>query len=167
MMLPMPIASNTSPILNLSIIGKLDLLQKQFDEVKIPPAVLDELKLDSKFPGGDQIQQAIDQGWLEVVQFRNNEVAQVLARELDLGEAEAIALALEIDSHMILMDEHEGRQIAKSLGLSPIGVLGVFLHEKKDNNSFSVTQEMDNLRQQAGFFIAEKLYHRVIDLAGE
>lgn len=167
MMFHMPIVSNTSPILNLSIIGNLDLLHKQFGNVSIPPAVLDELKIDSKLPGVDQIQKALDQGWLEVVEFKNGDVSQILARELDQGEAEAIALALDTDSPIILMDEHEGRQVAKSLGLSPIGIMGVLLREKKDDNSFSVTQAIEKLRRQAGFYIAENLYNSVREIAGE
>ena len=44
----MPVVSNTSPILNLAIIGQLDLLRQQFGEVLIPPMVLQELKVDAQ-----------------------------------------------------------------------------------------------------------------------
>jgi predicted nucleic acid-binding protein len=47
----MPVVSNTSPILNLAIIGRLDLLRQQFSEVLIPPMVLQELKVDTELPG--------------------------------------------------------------------------------------------------------------------
>jgi uncharacterized protein len=47
----MPVGSNTSPILNLAIIGRLDLLQQQFGEVGIPPAVQAELMLGTGLPG--------------------------------------------------------------------------------------------------------------------
>jgi predicted nucleic acid-binding protein len=163
----MPIVSNTSPILNLSNIGKLALLNKQFGEVIIPPAVLEELKLDSQFPGVNKIQKALDQGWMQVSLLEKSDVSQVLSGELDLGEAQAIALALEIGSPMILMDEYEGRQAAKSVGLSPIGILGVILREKKSNQEFSVTQTMDDLRHKAGFYLTEKLTQRILALAGE
>lgn len=42
--------SNTSPLLNLAIIGHLDLLRSQFDEVLIPPGVLKELRLGGTLP---------------------------------------------------------------------------------------------------------------------
>jgi hypothetical protein len=48
---PIPVVSDTSPILNLAIINQLDLLQQQFAEVLIPPAVLAELMPETKFPG--------------------------------------------------------------------------------------------------------------------
>jgi predicted nucleic acid-binding protein len=56
----MPIVSNTSPVLNLAIIGKLTMLQRQFGEVWIPTAVLDELKLETNFPGVPEIQLALE-----------------------------------------------------------------------------------------------------------
>jgi len=46
----MLVVSNTSPIMNLASIGVLDLLRQQFDEVVIPAAVVDELKLDTIIP---------------------------------------------------------------------------------------------------------------------
>lgn len=163
----MPIVSNTSPILNLAIINRLDILRRQFGEIIIPPAVLAELKLDSELPGVTQVQQALDQGWLTVTALQNTQLSQILARELDGGEAEAIALALETSSGAILMDEQEGREAAKTLGLAPIGILGVILREKKQNQTLSASQIMDDLRRKAGFFIAEELYRQVIHLTGE
>ena len=47
----MPIVSNTSPVLNLALIGMLDLLRQQFDRILIPPAVLTELRIDTELPG--------------------------------------------------------------------------------------------------------------------
>jgi predicted nucleic acid-binding protein len=63
----MPIVSNTSPILSLSLVGLLELLQIQFTEVNIPSAVYDEFKLDLGYPGTNSISKAIDIGWLKVV----------------------------------------------------------------------------------------------------
>ena len=68
---------------------------------------------------------------------------------------------------MILMDEHEGRQAAKSLGLTPVGIVGVLLQEKQDNPLFSMTHTLDDLRLKAGFFISAKLYKYTLELAGE
>jgi predicted nucleic acid-binding protein len=63
----MPVVSDTSPILNLAIINQLDLLQQQFTEVLIPPAVLAELMPETKFPEAETIQQALEAGWLQAV----------------------------------------------------------------------------------------------------
>ena len=56
----MPIVSNTSPILNLAIVGQLDLLRQQFGQIQIPPAVLDELKIDEERPGSQAIDESAE-----------------------------------------------------------------------------------------------------------
>ncbi len=104
----MPIVSNTSPILNLAIIGQLDLLRQQFAEVLIPSAVQAELKPETTFPGATAVQQALQAEWLRVAELKDVHLARALALDLDEGEAAAIALALELGAKRILMDEHNG-----------------------------------------------------------
>jgi len=163
----MPVASNTSPLIGLSIIGKLHLLEEQCDEVVIPPAVRKELRADSAFRGAKLIQQALRSGWIREQRIQNTHLAQALALELDYGESEAIALALELNIHQILMDESDGRAKARALGLFPIGVLGILLRAKRQGSLVSLKDEMSALRQEAGFFIAEELYRRLLAEAGE
>lgn len=102
--------SNTSPILNLAIIEHLNLLPQQFEEVWIPKAVQEELRLDEDLPGSSIIRQALEDGWLKVKPIENAAFVQVLARDLDRGEAEAIVLAIEIGADRILLDEREARR---------------------------------------------------------
>jgi predicted nucleic acid-binding protein len=112
----MPADSNTSPILNLAVINRLDLLRQQFDEVLVPPVVLSELKPETGFPGTGSVRQALDAQWLRVVELKDVHLLRALALELDEGEAAAIALALELDIRQILMDERDGRAKTKALG---------------------------------------------------
>jgi uncharacterized protein len=65
--------------------------------------------------------------WLRVKPVENVAFAQVLARELDRGEAEAIVLAIEMGADRILLDERDARQLAKALRLPVTGVLGILL----------------------------------------
>lgn len=58
----MQIVSNTSPILNLAIINRLELLQRQFSKVIIPDGVLTELKADLDLPGSRSIMSSLDAG---------------------------------------------------------------------------------------------------------
>jgi predicted nucleic acid-binding protein len=163
----MPVVSNTSPLLNLAIIGQLDLLPQQFAEVLIPPAVLTELKLQVDFPGSASVHRALETQWLRVVELTDVHLSQALMLELDEGEAAAIALALELDIRQILMDERDGRTKAKALGLQPVGVLGILLRAKRDGALNSVERVAHALRQEAGFFIAEELLEAILVEAGE
>ena len=92
----MPVVSNTSPILNLAIIDQLILLREQFGQIFIPPAVLRELRIGEDLPGSRAVYEAIEDGWTGVVDVEDMTLVQVLQRELDKGESEAIALALQM-----------------------------------------------------------------------
>jgi uncharacterized protein len=92
----MPVVSNTSPILNLAIVNQLILLHQQFGVVLIPGAVLDELKISEERPGSQAIREAIASGWIQNRDVGNETLAQLLKQTLDRGEAEAIALAIEL-----------------------------------------------------------------------
>ena len=76
----MPVVSNTSPILNLAIIGKLELLRHQFEHVVIPQAVLDELRVGEDLPGSGTIGNALSLGWITTHTVDNISLAKVLQR---------------------------------------------------------------------------------------
>ena len=163
----MRVVSNTSPIWNLASIEHLDLLRDQFSEVLIPHEVWQELQAGHEYPEVARIQRAIDARRITVATLSNPYLRQSLMLVLDYGESAAIALALELGVRRILIDETDGRTTAKSMGLHPIGILGVLLRAKDAGKIASVTQEMIRLRHEAGFFIAESLFQRVRELAGE
>ena len=158
----MPVVSNTSPILNLAIVGQLDLLRQQFGQIQIPPAVLDELKIDEERPGSQPIQASIAAGWIQVQPVSNQPLVQLLKQTLDGGEAEAISLALELQAKWILLDERDGRKVAKSLGLQLTGVLGVLLRAKEAGELPSLQPAIEDLIQNAGFRIAPELLERIL-----
>ena len=64
----MPAASDTSPVLNLVIVGRLSLLREQFGEVWLPQACHEELRVDADLPGSGAIREALSEGWIQVRQ---------------------------------------------------------------------------------------------------
>lgn len=158
----MPVVSNTSPILNLAIVGQLNLLHHQFGEILIPSAVLHELKIGEQRPGSQAMSEAISAGWIQVREMSDQPLTQLLKQTLDKGEAEAIALAIELKADWILLDEREGRKVAKSLGLKVIGILGVLLRAKQAGELESLQPVIDKLINQAGFRIAPELLAQVL-----
>lgn len=163
----MLVVSNTSPILNLAIVHYLELLRQQFEVVLIPSAVREELQIDSDLPGAGEVRAALQSGWLREATPGNTALLQTLSLELDQGEAAAIALALEVKPEFILMDESEGRAKAAALGLQPVGILGILLRAKHDQQIDSVKAIMAQLRQEAGFFISESLFNVILQEADE
>ena len=149
----MPTVSNTSPILNLAIIGELGLLRDQLGAVVIPGAVLQELRPTEDLPGNPQIRQALEEGWMTVRQVPSAPLVSVLQRTLDRGESEAIALAVEMEAELILLDEQEARQVAEELGLKLTGVLGILLRAYS-RESPELRQRLGDLEEKAGFYRA-------------
>jgi hypothetical protein len=92
----------------------------------------------------------------------NQPLVQLLRQTLDGGEAEAISLALELQAEWILLDERDGRKVAKSLGLQVTGVLGVLLRAKQSGELPSLQPVLEELTQNAGFRIAPELLDRVL-----
>lgn len=90
-----------------------------------------------------------------------------MANELDKGEAEAIALATEIQADVLLIDEREGRSFARQAGLPVRGVLGILIRAKAKAEIDSVRAEIEALRSRAGFFVAPSLEAEVLRNLGE
>ncbi len=104
----MIVVSNTSPLTNLAAIGQFDLLRRLYGRVHIADGVWQELNAGGRhWPGRDEVAAA---DWIERRPVQNGSLVIALERDLDRGEAETIALALELGADLVLMDEHEGRR---------------------------------------------------------
>lgn len=158
----MPAVSNTSPIMNLAIIGELSLLRDQFGEVLIPGAVLEELRVEGNLPGSQSVRDAIKAGWIRIEEMKQDPLVRAMQRDLDKGEAEAIALAMQVNAEWVLMDERDGRKAAKSMKLKVVGVLGNLLKAQREGRLRSLKQAMDRLREKAGFYVRADLYSAII-----
>lgn len=123
---------------------------------------LDELKVNEERPGSQAIRAAISLGWIKTQEVSNEPLAQLLKQTLDRGEAEAIALAIELKVDWTLLDEREGRKVAKSLGLNVTGILGILLRAKQLGELESLQPVIDNLINKAGFRIAPELLAQIL-----
>jgi len=116
----MVVVADTSPINYLVLIAQIDLLARLYTRILIPTAVLVELKhpLAPK-PVRDWASNA--PSWLEVLSPKGS----LTLAQLDLGENEAIALAIEMHAEVVLIDEQAGPQEAARRGLRVAGTLSV------------------------------------------
>jgi hypothetical protein len=158
------VVSNTSPIINLAAIGHLDLLPRIYRTIAIPQAVYEEITVAGQGKPGDQeVQEA---NWITVYQVTNTKQVVGLCQSLNLGEAEAIALTLQLGAKRLLIDEHRGREIASNYGITITGILGILTIARRQNFIHQVRPVLDQLRD-AGFWIAQPLYDRVLQTVGE
>ncbi len=163
----MIVISDTSVITNLAAIGQLQLLSQLYNQVTIPEAVYRELAdIDPPVPGSLEVQTA---PWIEVRQVTNYKVVKYLMNEvrLDPGESEAIALALELNADLLLIDERRGRAEADRLGVRITGLLGILVEAKRKNLIVAVKPLLDALIATSEFRVSPALYKQILDIADE
>lgn len=161
----MIVVSNTSPITNLAAIQQLELLHLLYTQIYIPDGVWSELGAnDQIWPGHNEVR---DADWIIQRKVTNEPLVTALMLQLDRGEAETIALALELNSKLVIMDETYGRRIAERYNLPVIGVLGILLEAKHRKMINAVLPYVDMLRQSARFFVSNRVYQTVRTLAKE
>lgn len=161
----MIVVSDTSALCNLAIVDHLWLLEAIYQTVIIPDVVASELAAASN----PTISAILQLNWIQTQSLTNSQLADQLQQErgLDAGEANAIALAVELQSDDLLIDERLGRQEAVRLGLSIIGILGILLVARQRSLIAQVQPVIDALINEAGFRVSSQLYQRVLALAQE
>ena len=163
----MIVISDTSTITNLAAIQHLQLLAQLYNQVIIPEAVYRELTdIAPPVPGTLEVQSVT---WLEVRDVVNRKSVERLQGEmsLDLGESEAIALALELNADLLLIDERRGRAEANRLGLRITGLLGILVEARYQNLSVAVKPLMDALISTSEFRVSPVLYNQILEMVNE
>lgn len=160
----MTVISDASPLVNLARIGALHLLPDLYDTVTLPEAVWTEVVTEGKGQSGANAVRTAT--WVERQSVENQNLVRALRQDLDSGEAEAIALAVETESALLLMDERHGRETASHFGVPHLGLIGVLIDAKQNRHIEAIQPHLDAL-QQAGFWISDPLYRRVLRDEGE
>ena len=123
----MIVVADTTPLISLMKIEKLDILEKMFHEIQIPTAVFDELVSAERFQNEAEIIR--NSTFIHVRSVDEPQAVERLRkeRELDLGESEAIVLTEQLQADVLIVDEAAARAVAKSLGLSITGTIGILI----------------------------------------
>lgn len=160
----MRVICNTSPLILLAKIGRLDLLTQLYEEVIIPSSVLDEVGAK---PGKEvgEIQTLLQSQKLRLRKLKKQPL-EGLPEDLGVGEQETIALALETKADLVILDDRHGRRIARERGLLITGTVGVLVEARDRKVIPSVRHEIDRLIE-AGMWIDEVFYHRILQEFGE
>ena len=154
------IISDTTAITNLYKIGKLQYIKWLFANIIIPKSVLSELlELEKNGRNIDEIKKA---DWITVASVNDTDLLAQLLTELDLGEAESIALAKEKSADYLIIDEKKGRNIANSLNIKTIGIVGILIQLKPQKKIPAIKPDLELLREKAGFWLNEKLYRIIL-----
>jgi predicted nucleic acid-binding protein len=142
------VISNTSCLIALSNISRLDLLEKRYGQIIVTPEVANEYGVPLP-------------SWIMVKQVNDPIKIQFILNSLDLGEASVIALATEYSDPLVVLDDGKARKYAAGLGIKLTGTLGIILkcldfgiiakHElmvilsELQRNNFRLPQNLDKL----------------------
>ncbi|MDR1815008.1 MAG: DUF3368 domain-containing protein [Tannerella sp.] len=156
------VISNTTPILSLIKIEKLDILKELYGQIMIPEAVFNEMEVGKDWLFYTDLSK-ID--WIRIEPIQQI-TSKLYLFDLDAGEAEVIILAQEQKADLVIMDEIMGRRYAKQLGLKLTGTLGILLRAKEKGLIDDVAPLISNLIKN-GVWISPELIKVVLKKAGE
>lgn len=157
------IIADSSPLISLAIIEKLELLPQLYQRVLIPPAVWDEVTVQGfGLPGAEMVSQV---KWLER-ETPLPVLSETLSILVDRGEAEALALAQSNPNSIVLLDDAQARRIAERLSIPRIGTLGILRRGKKAGLISEVKVLIEKLRSN-GIYIGSNLVEAVLRDVGE
>lgn len=154
------IVSDASPLIVLLKTNKLSILQKLFTKIIVPKAVYQEITAK------EQEKQIFDKtDWIEIRDIKNSELNNLLKKLIDKGEAEAIILAKELKTSLLL-DDAKARKYAILLNVEVIGTLGLLKMAKKRGITPSVKETISDMLAE-GYYIEDKLIARILEDVGE
>jgi predicted nucleic acid-binding protein len=155
---------NTSPLVFLGNLLRLELLRQEGREVCIPRAVAGEVA--EKPDAATQAVQAASETWMRVRDVADRTAVNFVQAALHRGEAEAIVLATELQAAWLVMDDQEARRFADRCGLRTVGTQGILLAAKQSGKIPSLRFAIERL-QAIGFRVNPRLLTAVLQRAGE
>jgi len=155
----MILIADSSALVALSVVDKLDVLEQLFGEVYVPRAVYEELSKENKAES------------YKLKNYCKNKVLDIQSKtnfniSLGQGESEAIVLYREQNADFLLCDDKKAKKFAQNFGLNVIGSLGILL-KAKEAGVISEISPLVELLKNSRIFIDNRTFELVLKMAGE
>lgn len=160
------VIADAGPLIALSRIGKLDLLEQIFQQVTITNTVRDEVLDNDHCKGKAAVLEAISAGWINV---QNIDMTgwKTINTGVDAGEASAIYLARQaLDNTLLIIDDQAGRAEAKYQKITIIGTAAVIGMAKMQGYILSAKNILYALRDEE-YYIGDVIIEVVLREIGE
>lgn len=160
------IVSNSTPLIYLARIGKLQFLNEFFKEVAISEKVWEEVVKEGKnegCPDAFVVEKAMSEGWIKVHKTKITKKLENFG--IDKGEIESISLTIDLKQKEILVDQVHARAAASVLGLKPRGTIFVLLKALK-RGMINYEEYLDSLSEltRSNFRMSDDVYLEAIKL---
>jgi len=149
--------TNTSPLIFLTKIVRLELLRELFDTIIIPQAVYDEITIGEK-PGSLEIKKAVMEGWIKInkTKIKND-------YKLGKGENEAINLAME-SNDCVIIDDKAAIRVLEALKIKHLRTTTIiFMALNKKLITKKEALRMINKLIAEGYYITPQVYTRILE----
>ncbi len=157
------IVGDSGPLIALAIIGQLELLPRLFHRVIVPQTVWNEITVQGAgLPGALEVSRIT---WMDIKSVDSQRLVS-LAILVDRGEAEAIALAMDLPGSTVLLDDAQARRVAERFGVDRIGTLGILRRAKGAGLLTAIKPHVEQL-QTSGIFMRQSLVDAVLRDVGE
>ncbi|MCU0370209.1 MAG: DUF3368 domain-containing protein [Bacteroidales bacterium] len=147
------VIADTSCLIALTNINALDILKNLYEEVIVSEEIAIEF--------GEPLPQ-----WIKVETVKNLKYLQLLENLLDRGEASAIAIALDLENVLLIMDDLKARKIAGKLGFKITGTLGILIKARESGLIMHVKPYLEQLKTK-GFRISDTIEDELLKLCDE
>jgi predicted nucleic acid-binding protein len=161
--MPDLLISNTSPLFYLHRLRHLNLLQKLYQQIIVPEAVVDELNAGRDL--GEDVPNVEDYDWIEVRPVRAPELVRLIT-DLGAGEAQVLTLAIEEPGSLVILDDRLAREVARMRNIRITGTAGVILKAKQEGHISAVAPLLNRLIE-LDFRLSDNVKARILKLAQE
>ncbi len=152
------IIGDSSALIALSIVGKLELLETLYDTLYIPQAVYDEVtKLEKK---QSDILKVFLKERVKKVELNLKKLG------LGIGELEAITLYKQLNADVLLIDDNRAKKYALLNDVRVVGSLGILIKAKEKGYIEKIKPLLEKL-QDSDIFVSDALVAKVLDICGE
>ena len=155
---------NSTPLIALCHVNRLDVLKELYGEVTIPQAVYDEISVKENSVCKKTVDEALE--WIHVQKIQNIMAKAMFKSQLHDGEVEVMILAKEQDADIVIIDDQNAKKYAKYLGLPVTGTLGILIRAKQEGYIAELKPILDVMVQN-GIYIKTSLIEHCLELVGE
>lgn len=161
--MPDRVICDTSPLFYLHRLRQLSLLQKLYQRILVPEAVVTEL-VTGRIHGED-VPTLTEYDWIETHQVGVREVLPIIS-DLGPGETEVLILALEAPGSLVVLDDRYAREIATSRNIRLTGTAGILIKAKRAGHLPAVKPLLEEL-ELLGFHLSKAVRRRILVCADE
>jgi uncharacterized protein len=156
------IVSNTTPLISLLKLSRLDVLRELYGNIFIPAAVYQEIEAGKH---KSYYQDLVKLGWIKITPVKDKQAVKYFL-DLDAGEAETIVLATELHADLVILDEKLGRFYAKHADLKVTGTIGVLIKAKREGLIKELKPMLIELTSK-DVWLSDKLISEILMQIGE